>query len=233
MGTVFVQTYFLMLLADAWLRLGRPWTSPVSATAASRASASAISGISGVGAKPSSAKGGVGVRGAAGRVVELGEGKRREKFVAACALSLRDGDRGSICVFGGADVRGIAFEQNVAAKAMQEGEGCKVRGLIRADQRFIDACDRAVRPQRLEFQIREKPLKKCDEEPPALIDQDRQRLSHFGDAFGGVDEPTVSPTDNHFGNGAPLAHPVLSAEILQCLGRDQGCCGIATQDFKN
>ncbi len=24
MGTVFVQTYFLMLLADAWLRLGRP-----------------------------------------------------------------------------------------------------------------------------------------------------------------------------------------------------------------
>ena len=90
---------------------------------------------------------GLGFDETAGRMVELGEGKGREKFVAACALSLRDGDRGSICVFGGADVRGIAFEQNVAAKAMQEGEGCKVCGLIRADQRFIDACDRAVRPQ--------------------------------------------------------------------------------------
>ena len=116
---------------------------------------------------------------------------------------------------------------------MQEGEGCKVRGFIRADQCFIDACDRAVRPQRLEFQIPEQPLKERDEEPPALIDQDRQRLSHFGSACGGVGEATVSPTDNHFGNGAPLAHPVLSAEILQSLGRDQGGCGIATQDFKN
>ena len=60
------------------------------------------------------------------------------------------------------DVRRIAFEQNVAAKAMQEGEGCKGRGLIRADQCFIDACERAVRLRRLEFQIREQPLKECD-----------------------------------------------------------------------
>ena len=94
---------------------------------------------------------------------------------------------------------------------MQEGEGCKVRGLIRADQCFIDACDRAVRPQCLEFQTREQPLKERDKEPPALIDQDRQRLSHFDGACGGVGEATVSPTDNHFGNGAPLAHRVLFA----------------------
>ncbi len=109
----------------------------------------------------------------------------------------------------------MRLEQNVATEAMQKGEGCKVRGLIRADQCFIDACDRAVRAQRLEFQIREEPLKEYDDNSHALIHQDRQRLAHFGGACRGTGEATVSPTDDHFGNGAPLAHPVLFAETLQ------------------
>ena len=116
---------------------------------------------------------------------------------------------------------------------MQEGEGCKVRGLIRADQCFIDSCDRAVRAQCLEFQIREEPLKEYDDNSHALVDQYRQRLLHFGGACGGTGEAAVSPTDDHFGNGAPLAHPVLSADTLQSLPRDQGGCGVATQDFEN
>ena len=89
---------------------------------------------------------GVGFGGAAGRLVELGERERGEQLVASRGLLFRDGDRRSICVFGGGDVRGGAFEQNVAAKAVQEGEGGKVRGFIRADQCFIDACDRAAAP---------------------------------------------------------------------------------------
>ena len=145
-------------------------------------------------------------------MVEFRERERSQQLIATRGLLFGDGDRRSICVFSGDRVRGGAFEQNVAAKAMQEGEECEVRGLIRADQCFIDTCDRAVRAQRLEFQIRKQALKECEDESHALIDQDRQRLSHFGGARGGVGEATVSPTDNHFGNGAPLAHPMLRAE---------------------
>jgi hypothetical protein len=50
----------------------------------------------------------VGVGGATGRLVELGERKRRAQFIAARALLLRDGDRGSIGFFG---VRWIVVEK--------------------------------------------------------------------------------------------------------------------------
>src|ERR1700677_311565 len=62
----------------------------------SRDRASAISGISGIGEKPSSAREDrVGVGGAAGRLIQLGEGECRVQFEAASPLLFRDDDGGA------------------------------------------------------------------------------------------------------------------------------------------
>jgi len=55
----------------------------------------------------------------AGRLVELGERKRREQLVAARALLLRDGDGGPVGVLGRRGIGGVALEQDFAADAMQ------------------------------------------------------------------------------------------------------------------
>ena len=62
---------------------------------------------------------GVGVGGAAGRLVELGERQRRAQFEAARALLLRDGDGGQEGFFRGRGVGGVALEQDFAARPMQ------------------------------------------------------------------------------------------------------------------
>jgi hypothetical protein len=63
----------------------------------------------------------VGVKRAAGQLVEFGEREGRVQLVAARALLLRNGDGGLEGLFGGRAVGGITFEQEVAAKAMEEG----------------------------------------------------------------------------------------------------------------
>ena len=63
----------------------------------------------------------MGVGGAAGRLIELGERQRRAQFEAARALLLRDGDGGQEGFLGGRGVGGIALQQDVAADAMQVG----------------------------------------------------------------------------------------------------------------
>ena len=62
---------------------------------------------------------GVGVGGAAGRLVELGERERRAQFEAARALLLRDGDGGQEGFFRRRGVGGVALEQDFAARPMQ------------------------------------------------------------------------------------------------------------------
>ena len=62
---------------------------------------------------------GVGVGGAAGRLVELGERERRAQFEAARALLLRDGDGGQEGFFRGRGVGGVALQQDFAARPMQ------------------------------------------------------------------------------------------------------------------
>ena len=49
----------------------------------------------------------MGVEGAAGRLVELGERKRRAEAEGARALLVRDGDRGSESLLGGRGVAGV------------------------------------------------------------------------------------------------------------------------------
>ena len=61
----------------------------------------------------------MGVGGAAGRLVELGERQRRAQFEAARALLLRDGDGGQEGFFRGRGVGGVALEQDFAARPMQ------------------------------------------------------------------------------------------------------------------
>jgi len=52
----------------------------------------------------------VGVEGAVGRLVELGERERRKKLVTPRALFLRNGDRGFLGLFGGRGVGGVEFQ---------------------------------------------------------------------------------------------------------------------------
>ncbi len=62
---------------------------------------------------------GVGFGGAGGRLIELGERKRRAQFETARALLLRDGDGGQEGFFRRRGVGGIALEQDFAACPMQ------------------------------------------------------------------------------------------------------------------
>ena len=63
----------------------------------------------------------MGVGGAGGRLVELGERKRGAQFEAARALLLRDGDGGQEGFFRRRGVGGVALEQDFAARPMQFG----------------------------------------------------------------------------------------------------------------
>ena len=58
-------------------------------------------------------------RGAAGGLVELGEGKRGAQFEAARGLLLRDGDGGQEGFFRRRGIGGVALEQDFAARPMQ------------------------------------------------------------------------------------------------------------------
>ena len=62
----------------------------------------------------------VGVGGAGGRLIELGERKRREQLVAARALLLRDGDGGLEGFLGGRRIGEVALQENFAAQAINE-----------------------------------------------------------------------------------------------------------------
>ena len=87
---------------------------------------------------------GVGVGGAAGRLVEFRERERRAQFEAARALLLRDSDRGLERFLCGRGVGGIAFQQNFAANAMQFGVECAMSGPFRCRQRFVEDREGAV-----------------------------------------------------------------------------------------
>ena len=76
--------------------------------------------------------------GAAGRVIELGERKRRAQFEAASLLRLRDGDGGEEGLFGGGWVFGVLFEQDFAACAADFGVVPTVSRTLGYGDSFID-----------------------------------------------------------------------------------------------
>jgi hypothetical protein len=87
---------------------------------------------------------GVGVGGAGGRLIELGERKRRAQFEAARPLTLSDGDGGPQGFFGGRHARGIALEQHIAADAMQLCVECAMANAFGRHQRFVEDGEGAV-----------------------------------------------------------------------------------------
>ena len=68
----------------------------------------------------------MGVGGAGGRLVELGERERRAQFEAARALLLRDGDGGQEGFLRRRRVGGVALQQDFAADAMQFRFECAI-----------------------------------------------------------------------------------------------------------
>ena len=85
---------------------------------------------------------GVGV--AAGRAIKLGEGERGAQLKAARGLLPRDGDGGQEGFLRGRGVRGVALEQDFAARPMQLCFERAISGAVARRQRFVEDGDRAV-----------------------------------------------------------------------------------------
>ena len=98
---------------------------------------------------------GVGVGSAAGRLIELGEGKRREQPIASRPLLFCDGDGGPVGVFGARGIVGIKLEQDIAPDTMQEGKVAMRFALMGEGQRVVDAREPAVRTQGLRLELRQ------------------------------------------------------------------------------
>ena len=80
----------------------------------------------------------MGFDGATGRLIELGEREGREQFVAARALLLGDGDGRAIGLFRGRGIGGIAFQQDVAAEAIEVRIGDSLPCFLRDRQPLVD-----------------------------------------------------------------------------------------------
>ena len=87
---------------------------------------------------------GVGVGGAGGRLVELGERQRRAQFEAARALLLRDSDGGQESVFRRRGIGGVALEQEFTARPMQFRFERAIASAVGRRQGFVEDGDGAV-----------------------------------------------------------------------------------------
>jgi hypothetical protein len=63
---------------------------------------------------------GMGIGGAAGRLIKLGQRQRGAQFEALCLLLLRNGDCSEERILGRRRIRSIALEQTLAAALIQE-----------------------------------------------------------------------------------------------------------------
>ena len=89
-------------------------------------------------------KHGARVGGAAGRLIELGEGERGAEFEAARTLLLCDGKGGLECFLREGGIGGVALEQDFAARAMQIGFERAIVRALGSRQRFIEDSDGAA-----------------------------------------------------------------------------------------
>ena len=101
---------------------------------------------------------GVGFGGAVGRLIELGKRQRRAQSEAARALLLRDRDGGQEGFLRGRGVRGVALEQDFAARPMLFGLEGAVPHAIVCRQRFIKDCDAAARIARASLGLGQRNL---------------------------------------------------------------------------
>ena len=145
-------------------------------------SASSISSISGVGEKPSRA----GARtawasaGRPGRLVELGERKRRAQFDAARALPPGDGD-GGLEGFLGGGISGIAPEQKFAARPVELAFVRAVAHAVASRQRFLENFERPLQIAGAHLGLGKRDL---DE---AVVDHDVLPAQAFGAVAHGLE----------------------------------------------
>ena len=118
---------------------------------------------------------GVGFGGAAGRLVELGERKRRAQFEAARALLLRDGDGGQEGFFCRRGVGGVALQQDFAARPMQFGFERAIADAFGRRQRFVEDREGAVEIARRGFGLSQRNLQQPVEQQNVLFAQAGRR----------------------------------------------------------
>ena len=90
-------------------------------------------------------EGSVGVGGAVGRLVELGERERRAQFEAARSLLPRDSDGGQEGFFRRRGVGRVALQQRFASRPMQRCFKCATTSAVARRQRFVEDLDGAAR----------------------------------------------------------------------------------------
>jgi hypothetical protein len=83
----------------------------------------------------------VGVGRAAGRLVELGEGKRRQQFIAPRALFPRDGDGGAISFLSRGGIGGVPPQQHFAANPVKLRFECAIARPLARLNCLAEDCD--------------------------------------------------------------------------------------------
>ena len=120
----------------------------------------------------------VGVGGAVGRLIELGERKRGAQFEAARALLLRDGDGGQEGFFRRRGVGGVALEQDLAARPMQFRFERAIAGAVARRQRFVEDRNGAVGIARPGLRLGQRDLEQSVEQQDVLFAQEIDAVTH-------------------------------------------------------
>ena len=139
---------------------------------------------------------GVGLRGAAGRLIELGQRERREQFVTACALLFGDRDCRSIGLLCRRRIGGAALEQYVAAQTMQESVRKMLAAIASCRETFVDRRQRALGLTGRSFKLRQKTLKRRGEGAIAVTGKLGERFSEVVRAAARVVQSTLRPESN-------------------------------------
>ena len=153
---------------------------------------------------------GVRFRRLAGRSEELGECKRRLQAETAGTLLSGDVDRGPEGLLSGEGIRGIAFQQDFAAEAMDKGKVATIVALTGEGRRIVDALQRGLRGHRVRLELREQRLKKRHVDRGALIGTGRQVTSKFSGGGGRIIEAAARPSGSWFRPPTPKRHSVLA-----------------------
>ena len=95
---------------------------------------------------------------------------------------------------------------------MRKGEIATVVDLTREGQGFVDSLKRAVRAQRLRFELREQRGIVPGVPHHSLIGRGSQRPSKAIGSSRGVGEAAACPFDVQFGLDTPKRHPMLPTE---------------------
>ena len=113
----------------------------------------------------------------AGRLIELGERKRREQLEAPGALLFRDSEGGFESVFGLRRVGGITLQKDIAAQSMQVGIVKPIPAFLTDHQSFVDQRQGSLIVLRSSFKPRKSAKKARNYDPIALIPIIRQRFA--------------------------------------------------------